>query len=196
MKIEKVVLEGPRVRLEPVTAAHLAGIAEAIHDGKLWELPVTFVPHPDDMAQFLANADTAFAKGTELPFATVDRQSSKVVGSTRFRCIEADHRRVEIGFTFLAASWQRSHVNTEAKYLMLKHAFETWGCHRVELLTDERNTKSRNAIQRIGARQEGVLRKHMVMRDGFVRNSVLYSITADEWPHARQALEARLTSGR
>jgi RimJ/RimL family protein N-acetyltransferase len=194
MKIEKVVLEGHRVRLEPVTATHLPGIGQAIHDGKLWELPVTFIPHPDDMPQFLVNADKAFAEGRELAFATIDAASKQIVGSTRFRCIEAAHRRVEIGFTFLAASWQRSHVNTEAKYLMLKHAFETWGCHRVELLTDERNAKSRAAIQRIGAKQEGILRKHMVMRDGFVRNSVLYAITADEWPHARQALEARLPS--
>jgi len=195
MNIDKVILQGPRVRLEPVAASHLPGIAEAIRDGQLWTLPVTFVPHPDDLAPFLANADSAWAQGKELAFATIDQASSKIVGSTRFRCIEAAHRRVEIGFTFLAASWQRSHVNTEAKYLMLKHAFETWGCHRVELLTDERNAKSRRAIQRIGAKEEGILRSHMVMRDGFIRNSVIHALTADEWPQARQALEARMTSG-
>ncbi|RZL01910.1 MAG: N-acetyltransferase [Rubrivivax sp.] len=195
MKIEKVLLQGRRVRLEPLARAHLPGLAQAIHDGQLWEVPVTFVPHPTDLEPFLSNAEAALAAGKELAFATVDVPSSQVVGSTRFRCIEAAHRRVEIGFTFLAASWQRTHVNTEAKYLMLKHAFETWGCQRVELLTDERNAQSRQAIQRIGAKEEGILRKHMVMRDGFVRNSVIYSLTADEWPQARQALEARLTSG-
>lgn len=192
MKIEKVVLEGRGVRLEPVSSEHLPGMAQAIQDGRLWALPVTFVPHPDDLAPFLVNADTAFAQGRELAFATIDVATNQVAGSTRFRCIEAVHRRVEIGFTFLGASWQRTHINTEAKYLMLRHAFETWGCHRVELLTDERNTKSRQAIQRIGATQEGILRKHMVMRDGFVRNSVLFGITSDEWPQVKQALEARL----
>jgi RimJ/RimL family protein N-acetyltransferase len=121
----------------------------------------------------------------------VDVPSSRVVGSTRFRCIEAAHRRVEIGFTFLGASWQRTHINTEAKYLMLSHAFEAWGCHRVELLTDERNSKSRNAIARLGAREEGILRKHMVMRDGYVRNSVMYSIVSTEWPEVKAALEAK-----
>lgn len=192
MKIEKIALEGPRVRLEPLTAHHLPGLAAAIEDGRLWELPVTFVPHPDALGGFLHDAEVAFEAGRELAFATLDRPSGQVLGSTRFRCIEAAHRRVEIGFTFLAASSQRTHVNTEAKFLMLRHAFEVWGCNRVELLTDERNTRSRNAIARIGARQEGVLRGHMVMRDGFVRNSVLFSIVAPEWPQARAALRERL----
>jgi RimJ/RimL family protein N-acetyltransferase len=102
------------------------------------------------------------------------------------------HRRVEIGFTFLAASSQRTHVNTEAKYLMLCHAFETWNCNRVELLTDERNLRSRQAILRIGAKEEGVLRSHMVMRDGFIRSSVIYSITSAEWPAVKASLQAKL----
>jgi RimJ/RimL family protein N-acetyltransferase len=123
-----------------------------------------------------------------------DYLGSRVVGSTRFRCIEVPHRRVEIGFTFLAASWQRTYVNTEAKYLMLGHAFEMWGCNRVELLTDERNSESRNAILRLGGKQEGTVRCHMVMRDGFVRNSVLYSIIATEWPQVKVALEAKLNA--
>jgi RimJ/RimL family protein N-acetyltransferase len=191
VKIEKRVLVGRRVRLEPLASTHLPGLAQAIHDGQLWEIPVTFVPHPNDLPAFLANAESAHAAGRELAFATVDVQSSRVVGSTRFRCIEAAHRRVEIGFTFLGASWQRTHINTEAKYLMLSHAFEAWGCHRVELLTDERNSKSRNAIARLGAREEGILRKHMVMRDGYVRNSVMYSIVSTEWPEVKAALEAK-----
>jgi len=192
MKIEKVVLEGSRVRLEPLAQTHLSGLSEAIEDGRLWELPVTLVPHPSDLPKFFDNAKTAFAGGRELAFAIIDIQSSRVVGSTRFRCIETSHRRVEIGFTFLAASWQRTYVNTEAKYLMLNHAFKTWGCNRVELLTDERNAKSRNAILRLGAKEEGIVRCHMVMRDGFIRNSVLYSIIASEWLQVKVALEEKI----
>lgn len=192
MKIEKVVLSGGRVRLEPLSATHLPALADAIQDGALWTLPVTFVPHPHDLPQFHADAEAAFDVGRELAFATLDQASGRVVGSTRFRCIDAAHRRVEIGFTFLASSWQRTHINTEAKYLMLEHAFEVWGCNRVELLTDERNAKSRNAIARIGAREEGILRHHMVMRDGFIRNSVVYSITSAEWPEVKTRLASRL----
>lgn len=192
MKMERTALNGRRVRLEPLAEAHLPGLAAAIEDGRLWELPVTIVPHPRDLSQFLGDAQAAHAAGRELAFATLDAASGQVLGSTRFRCFEAAHRRVEIGFTFLAAARQRTHVNTEAKYLMLRHAFETWGCNRVELLTDERNTRSRQAIVRIGAREEGVVRSHMVMRDGHIRNSVLYSLIRPEWPQARLALEARL----
>ncbi|MGH6647276.1 GNAT family N-acetyltransferase [Aquabacterium sp.] len=192
MNIEKVVLAGRRVRLEPVSPAHLPELAKAIHDGDLWQVPFTFVPHPSHLPKFFDDAESAFAAGKELAFATIDVQSSRVAGSTRFRCIERPHRRVEIGFTFLGASWQRTHVNTEAKYLMLRHAFETWGCHRVELLTDERNTKSRDAIRRIGAQEEGVLRSHMVMRDGYIRNSVIHGITAADWPSAKAMLESKL----
>lgn len=195
MHIDNITLTGKQVRLEPLNASHLPGLAAAIEDGRLWELPVTFVPHPRDLPEFLVQADAARAAGKELAFATVDLASGRIVGSTRFRCIEAAHRRVEIGATFLAASSQRTHINTEAKYLMLRHAFESWGCNRVELLTDERNAVSRKAIQRIGAQQEGILRHHMVMRDGFVRNSVIFSITAPEWPTVRQRLEARMAEG-
>lgn len=192
MHIEKITLKGHRVRLEPLSASHLGGLAEAIHDGRLWALPYSFIPHPDDLPAFLAHAEAAHAVGRELAFATIDAATSRVVGSTRFRCIDATHRRAEIGFTFIAAAWQRTHINTEAKFLMLRHAFEVWGCHRVELLTDERNNKSRQAIARIGAQQEGILRHHMVMRDGFVRNSVIFSITDDEWPERKAVLQMRL----
>lgn len=192
MNIEKAVLEGRRVRLEPLAESHLPGLADAIEDGRLWEIPVTFVPHASDLIPFFAQAEAAFAERKELAFATIDMESSRIAGSTRFRCIDVGHRRAEIGFTFLGASWQRTHINTEAKYLMLRHAFEVWGCNRVELLTDERNAKSRQAIQRIGAKQEGILRSHMVMRDGFVRNSVAYSMVRSEWPEAKDALECKL----
>lgn len=192
MKIEKTTLQGATVRLEPLTATHLPGLADAIRDGALWELPVTFVPHPDDLPAFLSFADAQFATGRELTFATIDQASGKVVGSTRYRCIEATHQRVEIGFTFIASSWQRSHINTEAKYLMLYHAFEQWQCNRVELLTDFINHRSRVAIARLGATEEGILRSHMVMRDGRVRDSVLFSIIAAEWSPVKAGLEAKL----
>jgi RimJ/RimL family protein N-acetyltransferase len=192
MRIEKQVLAGQRVRLEPLTAAHLAGLADAVRDGELWKIPVTIVPPPDQLDGFLAAAEAAFSAGRELAYATIDIASGTVVGSTRFRCIEAAHRRVEIGFTFLAASWQQTHINTEAKYLMLRHAFEHWEVNRVELLTDVLNDKSRRAIARIGAQQEGILRSHMVMRDGRLRDSVIFSLIRREWPETRIALERKL----
>lgn len=192
MKVEKITLEGLRVRLEPLSTRHLPGLKEAIEDGHLWDIPVTFVPPPEGLDKFFEDAESAFDAGRELTFATLDAGSGRVVGSTRFRCIEAGHRRAEIGFTFLAASSQRTHVNTEAKYLMLCHAFEVWGCNRIELLTDERNAKSRAAIQRIGAREEGILRSHMVMRDGFIRNSVMYSVVAAQWPEVKAGLQEKI----
>jgi N-acetyltransferase len=192
MELQKLALEGRAVRLEPLAPQHQQGLAAAIEDGALWTLPVTIVPHPRDLPAFFDDAERAFQSGRELAFATIDLSTGKVVGSTRFRCIEHAHKRLEIGFTFLAASMQRTHVNTEAKYLMLRHAFETWQVNRVELLTDLLNEKSRAAIARIGARQEGTLRSHMVMRDGRIRDSVLFSIVRSDWPDAKVALEARI----
>lgn len=195
MHIEKTPLHGNGVRLEPLSEQHLSGLAEAIRDGDLWLLPVTIVPHPNDLPAFLENAETQFRNGKELAFATIDESSGKVVGSTRFRNIEAAHKRVEIGFTFIAQSWQRSHINTEAKYLMLRHAFEHWQCNRVELLTDFLNHKSRAAIARIGAREEGILRSHMLMRDGRIRDSVIFSLVTAEWPQAKARLASWLHAG-
>ena len=124
MQVERIALRGKRVVLEPLASEHLPGLASAIRDGDLWKIPVTLVPHPDDLETFLTVSDARGAAGQELAFATIDLVSRKVVGSTRFMKIDASHRRTEIGFTFIAASWQRSHVNTEAKYLMMLHAFE------------------------------------------------------------------------
>jgi RimJ/RimL family protein N-acetyltransferase len=191
MKIEKVTLEGTNVRLEPVAKHHLPGLAEATYDGELWKIPVTVVPHPNDLSAFLDAAESAFQAKRELAFVTIDKPSNRIAGSTRFRCIEIAHRRVEIGFTFLGQSWQRTYVNTEAKYLMLQHAFEVWQCIRVELLTDVLNTQSRNAIARLGAKEEGVVRNHMVMRDGRLRDSVMFSIIQSEWGAVKAGLEAK-----
>lgn len=187
-KLEKMRLEGTRVLLESVGPQHLAGLASAVEDGKLWEIPVTFVPHPQDLAAFIDFAEAALCAGREHAFAIIDKDSGKIAGSTRFRCIDFGHQRAEIGFTFLGQSWQRSHINTEAKYLMLEHAFENWELNRVELLTDVLNKKSREAIVRIGAKEEGILRNHMVMRDGRIRDSIVFSIVKAEWP----AVKARL----
>lgn len=195
MPLQKQILTGQRIALEPLHEGHLPGLAKAIEDGALWQIPVTFVPHPNNLSQFLQDAEAQFQAQKELAFATVDLASGQVIGSTRFRCIEWTHKRLEIGFTFLAQSWQRSYANTEAKYLMLSHAFEAWSFNRVELLTDVLNTKSRNAIARIGAREEGVLRHHMIMRDGRIRDTVVFSITAAEWPQVKQVLEMKLAAG-
>lgn len=196
MRIEKTTLEGERVRLEPLAVHHRLGLSLAIQDGDLWELPTTVVPRPEELGEFFVAADEAFSAQRELAFATIDKSSGTIAGSTRFRCIEMVHKRVEIGFTFLGRSWQRTYVNTETKYLMMRHAFETWGFNRVELLTDVLNTASRDAIARLGAKQEGIVRSHMVMRDGRVRDSVLFSIIRTEWPDVKQDLELKMRTHR
>jgi RimJ/RimL family protein N-acetyltransferase len=195
-QLRPVVLEGEHVRLEPLEQRHHDGLCEAVRDGELWNLQVTLVPHPRDVAGFVEQALQARAAGDQLAFATVDTATGRVAGSTRFMAVNLPYRRLEIGFTFLGRSWQRTAANTEAKLLMLTHAFEELGLNRVEFLTDFRNDTSRAAIARLGATQEGVLRSHMVMRDGFVRDSVLFSITAAEWPAARQRLVAALARRR
>ncbi|MGW6846622.1 GNAT family N-acetyltransferase [Streptomyces sp. NPDC054958] len=188
-------LVGERVRLEPLEPRHHDALCEAVRDGSLWELAVTLVPHPDDVRGFIEDAVAARAEGTQIPYATVDAATGRVVGSTRLMMINTAQRRLEIGWTFLARSRQRTGVNTEAKLLMLTHAFETMAMNRVELLTDVRNAKSRAAIAGLGATHEGVLRHHMVMRDGWIRDTAVYSITRPEWPAVKLALEAR-RSGR
>lgn len=190
--VERVELRGGRVALEPLSARHLPGLAAAIEDGQLWKIPVTLVPRPEELNDFLRQAEERYAAQQERAFATIDLASGTIVGSTRFMAINRHNRRVEIGFTFLAQRWQRSYVNTEAKYLMLRHAFEEWACNRVEFLTDVLNVKSRTAILRLGAKEEGVMRSHMIMRDGRIRDSVLYSVIASEWPAVKCGLEAKI----
>ena len=192
MQVDKVTLRGNRTVLEPLSRSHLPGLAATIRDGQLWQIPVTLVPHPDDLESFLALAEARYSARQELAFATIDLSSGKVVGSTRFMKIDTTHRRVEIGFTFIAASWQRSYINTEAKYLMMRHAFEVWACARVEFITDVLNARSRQAILRIGAREEGVMRNHMIMRDGRHRDSVLHSVIDREWPQVKAELERKM----
>jgi RimJ/RimL family protein N-acetyltransferase len=191
--VEKVTLCGRRVRLEPLDSErHRAGLEAAIADGDLSALWVTTVPRPDQMDELFGAAEAAFAAGVELAFATVDAETGRIAGSTRFMAIELGHRRVEIGSTFLAASYQRTHVNSEAKLLMLEHAFDAWDVNRVKLLTDKLNERSRAAIVRIGGQPEGILRAHKVMPDGRIRDSAIYSITRPEWPGVQAALTDRL----
>lgn len=189
---DKVVLEGEFVRLEPLTRAHKPGLEMAIRDGDLWNLFVTLVPHPDQLDRFFAQADDWYNAGDGLAFATIDKRTGKIAGSTRFMKANLPNKRLEIGFTFLGESWQRTPVNTEAKFLMLQHAFETLQLNRVELLTDFLNSKSRAAIARLGAKEEGILRSHMVMPNGRVRDSVLFSITSQEWRGVKENLLFKL----
>ncbi|CAN5449857.1 GNAT family protein [soil metagenome] len=189
MIVEPVTLHGHRVRLEPLGEHHREALASAISDGQLWEIPVTMVPHPNELDAFYARVAEATSCGRELAFATIDMERNMVVGSTRFMSIDVAHRRAEIGFTFLATSAQRTHINTEAKYLMLRHAFEQWKVNRIEFITDVLNTTSRAAIERIGATHEGTLRNHFIMRGGRLRDSMMYSIIASEWPVVKRSLE-------
>jgi RimJ/RimL family protein N-acetyltransferase len=185
-------LAGVHVRLEPLTREHIPALTAIGLDPDLWQWTVAQVRTPEDMAAYVANALNEQAQGRALPFATVEQATGRVVGCTRFGSIDRDNRRVEIGWTWITRPWQRTPINTEAKYLMLRYAFEVLDCIRVELKTDALNERSRNAIRRLGAAEEGVLRSHMVTETGRVRDTVYYSILAAEWPDVRTRLEAKL----
>jgi RimJ/RimL family protein N-acetyltransferase len=192
MEISPVILEGQHVCLEPLSPAYEKSLIDAVSDGELWNSIVTIVPSPATMAAYIASALEAQAQGHELPFVIIRKSSGQVVGSTRFYYIDREHRRVEIGYTWLAASAQRTVVNTEAKLLLLTYAFEVLRCIRVTFLTDVLNQQSRTAILRLGAKQEGVLRNHMIMPNGRFRDSVCFSIIETEWPEVKARLEAKL----
>ncbi len=189
-------LEGTYVRLDPLSHAHLDGIMHAGEDDAIWQwLP--YRPRTrEEYAAWLEHALAEQAAGREVPFATINRATGEVVGSTRLFFVSPRDRRVEIGGTWLAPSAQRTPINTESKLLLLRHCFETLGCVRVELKTDARNEKSQQAIARIGAKYEGVMRKHMLTRGGFYRDSVYFAIVDDEWPEVRAKLEVMLGSSQ
>jgi RimJ/RimL family protein N-acetyltransferase len=191
--LQPIILAGRHVRLEPLSRAHHAALCAIGLAPELWELIPYRVLTPEDMAGYIQSALDLQAAGTALPFATVHAASGQVVGSTRFMNIDQANRRVEIGATWIAAPWRRTAVNTEAKYLMLRHAFEILGCIRVELKTDSLNQRSRNAIRRIGATEEGTLRQHLVTWSGRLRDTVYFSILDSEWPRVKQDLERKLT---
>ncbi|HEX6537287.1 MAG TPA: GNAT family protein [Gemmatimonadaceae bacterium] len=195
-EVRPVVLEGAHVRLEPLSLEHLDALCVVGLDAELWRLQVSNVRTPGDMRAYVERALREREEGRSLPFATVHRASGRVAGSTRFANIVPEHRRLEIGWTWLGREFQRTAVNTEAKYLMLRHAFETLGAFRVELKTDALNAQSRAAILRIGAREEGTLRKHTITFGGRARDTVYFGITDDDWPAVRARLEEMLARPR
>jgi RimJ/RimL family protein N-acetyltransferase len=185
-------LTGPRIQLRALQYSDAPALVAAASDGELWNLPYTVVPSAATVEAYLRQALAGRDAATVLPFATVLRATGQVIGSTRFWKIDRHNRKLEIGSTWLALSWQRSFANTEAKYLMLCHAFEELACVRVQFTTDETNAKSRAAILRLGAKEEGVVRHERIMPDGRKRNSVRFSVIDEEWPSVKSALQARL----
>ena len=192
MNVVPVTLEGRRVRLEPLSKAHHADLAAVGLEEELWRWIPTPVRTPQEMSAYIATALDEQARGVSLPFALIEKASGRAIGSTRYGNIERAHHRVEIGWTWVAPAWQRTAVNTEAKYLLLRHAFETLGCMRVELKTDSLNERSRNAILRIGAREEGTFRNHMITSTGRIRHTVYFSILDSEWPAVKSSLQSRM----
>ena len=186
------VLEGRAVRLEPLGLHHLDELCTVGLDPELWRLTVSRVHDRAAMERYVATALEEQRTGTALPFATVWRETGQVIGSTRFGNASPANRRIEIGWTWLGRPWQRTRANTEAKYLMLCHAFDRWQCLRVELKTSALNERSRAAIARIGAQEEGILRRHMLNEDGSRRDSVFFSVIAEEWPEVKRRLETFL----
>lgn len=192
MVVEPVTLEGQYIRMEPLSADHYAGLCEALVDEDLWRWIFVPVKTADDMQRFIETALKLRDEGSILPFVTVYKPENRVVGTSRFLSIDTTHHAIEIGTTVVGKKWQRTVVNTEAKYLMLRHAFETLGCLRVQLQTDSLNTQSRNAILRLGAKQEGIVRNHRVYPNGRLRNTVYFSIMDQEWPAVKADLEAKI----
>ena len=190
-----ITLEGNGVRLEPLSADHERGLADAASDGELWKLWYTAVPEPALVGRYIADALAGQAAGTMLPWAVRDLATGDVAGSTRYHDIVAPIDRVEIGYTWYGARWQRSHVNTATKLLLLTHAFQTLGCAVVGLRTDNFNFRSQHAIEALGAKRDGVLRHHQARRDGTARDSVMYSILATEWRDVQRHLASRLLRG-
>lgn len=185
-------LIGQHVELIPLRAEHRDALLNAATDGELWNLKVTVVPGPDTLDSYIAKAEKGLEEGTVLPFAILDRRNGKIVGSTRFWKVDRANRKLEIGHTWLALSAQRTPINTEAKLLLLTYAFEELDCVRVQFTTDELNEKSRAAILRLGAVQEGIVRHERIMPDGRKRNSVRFSIIDSEWPEVKARLQQRL----
>lgn len=192
MKIEQIRLDGEYVRLDLLQSEHLEQLCEVGLDESLWRLIPTKIKTSADMESYIETALNEFQRGVSLPFVTIEKSSNKIVGSTRYGNIDVKNRRCEIGWTWINPQWQRTFVNTEAKLLMLTHAFETWKCIRVELKTDVLNEQSQNAMLRIGAKKEGILRQHIITDTGRFRDSVYFSIIDSEWETVKANLQAKL----
>lgn len=186
--VKPVILRGHGVRLEPLALAHEDGLRAAAADGELWTLRVTSVPEPENTRAYIETALKMREEGQRLAFAVIDETSGRVLGSTSYHDILPAVRRVEIGYTWYATSVQRSHVNTSCKLLMMGHAFDTLDCRVVGWRTDNFNFASQRAIERLGAKKDGVIRGHALRRDGTIRDTVMYSMAAGEWPEARAQL--------
>ena len=191
-----VTLEGRGVRLEPLAREHEQGLAEAAQDGRLWELFYTSVPEPEKTRAYIDTALEGQSNGHMLPWVVRESSSGKIVGTTRYHDIIAAVDRVEIGWTWYAERFQRSHVNTACKLLLFAHAFEALGCKVVGLRTDNFNFRSQRAIEALGAKKDGVIRHHWPRRNGSIRDTVMYSILVEEWPDVRRHLELRLRRHR
>ena len=196
MKVEPIILEGEFVRLEPLKTEDLDALWEVGADEALWRWIPTIIKDKDDLRRYIETALDEQKRGVSLPFVTIDKSANKIVGSTRFGNIDVKNRRAEIGWTWINPNWQRTFINTEAKLLMLKHAFEIWNCIRVELKTDALNEKSQNAILRLGAKKEGVLRQHIITETGRIRDTVYFSILDSEWQNVKENLRLKLSRDR
>ena len=190
--VQPVTLRSNGLRLEPLALAHEDGLAAAAADGQLWRLRVTSVPEPQETRAYIETALQMREQGSRFAFAVIDEATGRVLGSTSFHDIIPAVRRVEIGYTWYARSVQRSHVNTTCKLLMLGHAFDQLGCHVVGWRTDNFNFASQRAIERLGAKKDGVIRGHALRRDGTIRDTVMYSLRAGEWPESRAYLLSKL----
>lgn len=192
MKTEPVVLEGNFVRLKPLKLEHWKDLSEIGLFEEIWKWSPEQINTEAEMKRYVETALEEKRNGTSMPFVTIEKTSNKIVGSTRFGNIDEKNRRVEIGWTWITPNWQKTFVNTEAKFLMLRHAFEVWKCVRAELKTDALNAKSRNAILRLGAKEEGILRSHIITAFGRFRDSVYFSILDSEWQTVKENLQAKL----
>lgn len=190
--VAPITLEGNGLRLEPLSPDHTAALQVAVEDGRLWELWYTRVPEPKEVAEYIAAALAGQEAGHMLPWAVRELTTGTIIGSTRYHDIVPDIDRVEIGYTFYAQRWQRTRVNTVCKLLLFAHAFEALGCRVVGLRTDNFNFRSQRAIERLGAKKDGVIRHYGARRDGSVRDTVIYSVLAQEWPDVRRHLELKL----
>ena len=186
--LRNTTLEGEKIRLIPLTKFHREGLLKAASDGKLWELWFTSVPSNENIDSYIMKALDDYQKGTALPFVIIDKNDGELIGTTRYCNAMYDHRRVEIGYTWYAKKYQRTGVNTECKYLLLKYAFEVLGCIAVEFRTNWHNLRSRTAISRLGAKQDGILRNHQLNSDGIYRDTVVFSITNQEWKGVEKSL--------
>ena len=191
-KIEPITLEGRYIILRTPSIDDVEGLSIAARDGEIWNSRFSQFPHPNEIPQYIQEMLDLSSSGSILPFITIDKASNTIVGTTRYLNIDYDNHRLEIGHTWIAKSWRKTYVNTEAKFLMLQYAFEKLGCIAVEIRTDVLNIISRQAIQRLGAKQDGILRHHKIMRNGRIRDTVCYSIIKPEWKQVKENLIEKL----